>query len=63
MKRSQTILAAIAAGAVVAGCHTDMWVQPKIHEPFQPSTFYKDEMSSRPLVQGTVARGHLRLDV
>jgi len=52
----------LAGGAVLAGCHTDMWVQPKHHEPLQQSTFYPDGMASRPLVPGTVARGHLRLD-
>jgi mono/diheme cytochrome c family protein len=54
--------AGLAAVMVLAGCHTDMWVQPKIHEPLQPSKFFKDGASSRPLVPGTVARDHLRED-
>jgi mono/diheme cytochrome c family protein len=62
MKTRQKLLLAIGGGLAVAGCHTDMWVQPKIHEPFQESKFYADGMSSRPLVKGTIARGHLRLD-
>ncbi len=45
----------------VAGCHTDMWRQPK-QAPLDESTFYADGASSRPLVAGTIARDHLRLD-
>ncbi len=62
MRGSQKILMAAMAGLAVAGCHTDMWVQPKIHEPYQESKFFKDGSTARPLVEGTVARGHLRLD-
>ncbi|HRJ27542.1 MAG TPA: cytochrome c [Fimbriimonadaceae bacterium] len=47
--------------AVVAGCHTDMWVQPK-QKPLEESTFYRDRMATRPPVEGTVARGHLKND-
>ena len=43
------------------GCHTDMWVQPKT-EPLEESTFFADKSSARPLVAGTVARGHLEED-
>ena len=43
------------------GCHTDMWVQPK-QAPLDESTFYADASASRPLVPGTVARGHLQED-
>jgi mono/diheme cytochrome c family protein len=56
------ILLAIGASLTVVGCHTDMWVQPKIHEPYQQSQFYADGMTSRPLVEGTIARGKIRLD-
>lgn len=62
MTNCQKLTLAAVGGLVIAGCHTDMWVQPKIHEPFQESKFYADGMASRPLVKGTVARGHLRLD-
>lgn len=44
-----------------AGCHTDMWVQPK-QMPLDDSTFFADGQASRPLVPGTVARGHLQED-
>ena len=33
--------------------------QPK-YEPLERSTFFGDERSARPIVEGTVARGHLR---
>jgi hypothetical protein len=55
----------IASLSVVAlsafGCHTDMWRQPKT-QPLDASEFYPDHQVSRPLVPGTIARGHLRLD-
>lgn len=56
------ILLVVGAGLALTGCHTDMWVQPKVHEPFQESKFYADGMTARPLIPGTVARGHIRLD-
>ncbi len=45
----------------VAGCHTDMWRQPK-HEPLDASEFFADGQASRPLLPGTIARDHLRED-
>jgi mono/diheme cytochrome c family protein len=60
--QASRIGAGIAAAMALAGCHTDMWVQPKIHEPLQASTFYADGGSARPLVPNTVPRGHLRED-
>jgi hypothetical protein len=35
--------------------------QPK-YIPLRPSTFFDDGRSERPLVEGTVARGHLDAD-
>jgi mono/diheme cytochrome c family protein len=46
----------------LAGCGQDMADQPHI-EPLETSDFFEDGQSSRPLVPGTVARGHLRTDV
>jgi hypothetical protein len=52
----------IALGLMLlAGCRQDMHDQPR-YEPLEPSTFFADGRSSRPLVEGTVARGYLRLD-
>jgi mono/diheme cytochrome c family protein len=39
----------------LAGCHVDMWVQPKV-KPYAESDFFADGQSARPLVAGTVAR-------
>lgn len=44
-----------------AACRQDMHDQPK-YIPLRQSSFFGDERSSRPLVAGTVARGHLRED-
>lgn len=55
------LLGLTACGAMLAGCHTDMWVQPKIR-PQHESAFFADGSSARPLPAGTVARDHLRLD-
>jgi cytochrome c5 len=54
--------ALIACAALfIAGCRRDMHDQPK-YVPFRQSTFFGDERSARPIVPGTVARGHLRED-
>jgi hypothetical protein len=45
----------------LAGCRLDMHVQPK-YKPLAPTDFFGDGRSARPVVEGTVARGHLRLD-
>jgi mono/diheme cytochrome c family protein len=44
-----------------AACRQDMHDQPK-YVPLRQSGFFGDERSARPLVAGTVARGHLRDD-
>jgi mono/diheme cytochrome c family protein len=46
---------------VVSACRQDMHDQPK-YVPLRESTFFGDARSARPLVEGTVARGHLRDD-
>ncbi len=58
----KNLILVTAAGLVSAGCHTDMWVQPR-QLPLTESTFYPNKMSTRPPVEGTVARGFLRDDV
>jgi mono/diheme cytochrome c family protein len=45
-----------------AACRRDMQDQPKM-KPYRASTFYADQLSMRPPVEGTVARGFLRSDV
>ena len=46
---------------LAAGCHTDMWRQPR-HEAYDESGFYADGLSSRPLLPGTIPKGKLRED-
>jgi len=50
-----------AIGMLLTGCRLDMHVQPK-YLPYEPTTFFDDGRSERPVVPGTIARGHLRLD-
>lgn len=52
------VLLALASAALLAGCRQDMHNQPKFI-PLRESGFYADARSARPIVEGTVARGHL----
>jgi hypothetical protein len=49
------------AACALAGCRLDMHVQPK-YLPYEPSEFFADGRSERQPVEGTVARGQLRID-
>ena len=49
------------AGVVMTGCRLDMHIQPK-YKGLEPSSFFNDGRSERPVVPGTVARGQLRTD-
>jgi mono/diheme cytochrome c family protein len=53
--------AAAALLVCLTGCRLDMHVQPK-YKPLAQTDFFGDGRSARPVVEGTVARGHLRLD-
>jgi len=44
-----------------AGCRSDMQNQPKM-KPYRSTVFFKDGLSSRQLVEGTVPRGFLKTD-
>lgn len=46
---------------VLSSCRQDMHDQPR-PEPYEVSNFFEDQRASRPLVEGTIARGQLRLD-
>jgi len=62
--RPRQIVSALAAASflvLAAACRQDMHDQPK-YVPLRQSSFFGDERSARPLVPGTVARGHLRDD-
>jgi hypothetical protein len=51
----------VAVLLLLAGCRQDMHDQPKF-KPLAKSDFFTDLRSSRPLVEGTVARGQLHED-
>jgi mono/diheme cytochrome c family protein len=55
----------IWVGAVLllalAGCRNDMHDQPR-YKPLAESDFFSDHRAARPAIEGTVARGHLRID-
>ncbi len=48
-------------GAMLPGCYQRMAIQPKL-KPQSPTQFFADGRSTRPQVQGTVARGTLQED-
>lgn len=54
-------LLAVVCLVPVTGCVQEMADQPS-YRPLQASSFFKDDRASRPLVAGTIARGHLQLD-
>jgi mono/diheme cytochrome c family protein len=57
-----TLIVMVAATALLfAGCRQDMHDQPRF-DPMREAPFFSDARSARPLVEGTVARGHLRDD-
>ena len=60
-KRRRTIIGLISYVGLLAGCTLTMADQPR-YEPFEKSTFYEDNLSARPPVADTVARGQLQLD-
>src|SRR5690348_8653967 len=60
-KVAQLAAAAVLFAGVLAGCRLDMHVQPK-YVTEQPTGFFPDGRSERPLVAGTVPRGHLKID-
>ena len=51
----------VLAAAALGACRQDMHNQPK-YIPLRPSGFFGDGRSERPLIPGTVARGHLNDD-
>jgi cytochrome c553 len=57
-----TLAAMVIAAAALTACRQDMQDQPKF-PPYRPSTFFDDDRSERPLIEGTIARGHLDDDV
>ena len=65
MKNSLRHKLLIGTGALafltLAACRQDMHNEPR-YKPLAESEFFTDHRSARPMVEGTVARGHLRID-
>ena len=62
--RSQKVFFCLLLSAfclLAAGCRRDMQDQPKA-KAYRENSFFRDGLSSRPLVPGTVPRGYLRAD-
>jgi len=58
----ELISAGVILGALFgAGCRQDMHNQPR-YKPFAATNFFGDGRSARPVLEGTVARGQLRID-
>ncbi len=52
---------ALLLAALLAGCQQQMARQPK-YKPLAPSEFFRDGLSARPPVEGTLAQGRMELD-
>lgn len=61
IRRIWGALAGVSVGLLLAGCHTDMWVQPKPDAQAE-SDFWPDGINSRPPVPHAVDRDHLKTD-
>ena len=57
----KAVLLVLASALLLSACRRDMQDQPRFR-PFRATTFFADGRSARPLVPGTVARGHLEED-
>jgi len=60
--RTSAVALLCLLAAAGAACRQDMHNQPK-YVPLRGTDFFGDQRSARPLVEGTVARGHLHDDV
>ncbi len=61
LRRHRGVGMVLALALVTPACRQQMYDQAK-YKPLAASTFFKDGRASRPLVPGTVARGHLEAD-
>ena len=62
MRTGAKYLRVFASVCLAAACRQDMHNQPK-YIPYRPSTFFADQRSERPAIDGTIARGQLQTDV
>ncbi|MFL5243442.1 MAG: c-type cytochrome [Gemmataceae bacterium] len=61
MTRNQLASLVIALFLSATGCQQKMAQQPS-YRPLEANSFFEDGRSARPLLPGTIARGHLRAD-
>src|SRR6478672_3806553 len=61
IRQGSRTLALVAVMLTATACRQDMHDQPK-YKPLGHSAFFEDGRSSRPLLAGTIARGHLHDD-
>jgi hypothetical protein len=54
-------LLALFCAITLVACRQDMHDQPR-PDPYELSNFFEDRRSARPKIEGTIARGYLRLD-
>lgn len=60
-RKSRLLLILVAAALASPACRQDMHNAPR-YKPLAETDFFGDGRSARPLIEDTVARGHLRLD-
>lgn len=58
---SHKLLLLLSMSLMLAGCRQDMHDQPR-YKPLAGTDFFGDRRSARPVIEGTVARGQLRID-
>lgn len=61
MRNLLTFVAMIVLSIVTAGCRQDMHDAPR-YDPLEASPVFANGSSAQPLVEGTIARGHLNDD-
>jgi cytochrome c553 len=61
VRKTAVYIVLASALLLLSGCREDMQNQP-YYRPLRENDFYADKRSARPLISGTVARGHLDAD-
>ena len=61
LSRKYLVMAGAFAFLTLTACRRDMQDEPR-YKPLAASEFFSDGRSARPMVEGTVARGHLQID-
>ncbi len=61
MRKTAVYTLLASALLLLSGCREDMQNQP-YYRPLRENDFYADKRSARPIISGTVARGHLDAD-